>query len=54
MRPQQAFRSLVPQLSSLPEAPACDHESEKILNQPDEPSAVRESDTLDMYTCTGP
>ena len=46
--PQQAFRSLVPQLSPAP-CPVMpgDQSSLKILNQPAEPSAVEESATLD-------
>lgn len=54
--PQQVLMSFVPQKSSSPDAPDgfFAQESWKILNQPEDPSAVEESETLDMYTITGP
>lgn len=52
---QQVLRSLVPQLSSLPEAPAEDQVSSKTLNQAaSAPSAEAASSTAAMYTRTGP
>lgn len=55
--PQHVVRSLVPQKSSSPDEPDgfFAQESVKTLNQPEEePTAVEASDTLAMYTDTGP